>query len=62
LRRGRAAKGEYFADDTANWLTLDMDEEIDGFSNLGFGVGEGRSSQKSAARGTKVTALDFAVQ
>ena len=24
---------------------LDMDDEIDGFSNLGFGVGEGRSIQ-----------------
>jgi hypothetical protein len=34
-----------FADDTANWLTRDMDDEINGFSNLGFGVGEGRNSQ-----------------
>ena len=23
------------------WLTLDMDDEIDGFSDLSFGVGEG---------------------
>ena len=44
LRTGKAAKGEHFADDTANWLTLDMDDEIDG-SNLGFGIGEGRSIQ-----------------
>ena len=22
------------------WLTLDMDDKIDGFSDLGFGVGE----------------------
>src|SRR5260370_28365576 len=36
-----AAKRQNFADDAAAWLTLNMDNEIDGFSNLGFGIGEG---------------------
>ena len=37
-----AAKGQHFADDAAAGLALDMDHEIDGFCNFGFGVGESR--------------------
>ena len=36
-----ATKRQHFADDAAAWLPLNMDDEIDGFSDLGFGVGEG---------------------
>ena len=36
-----AAKREYFADDAAAWLPLDMDDEIDCFSDLRFGDEEG---------------------
>ena len=33
---------QHFADDTATRLTLDMDDEIDGFSDLRFDIGECR--------------------
>ena len=36
-----AAKRQDFADNAAARLPLDMDDEIDGFSDLGFGIGEG---------------------
>jgi hypothetical protein len=36
-----APKSQDFADDAAARLPLDMDDEINGFSDLGFGVGEG---------------------
>ena len=36
-----AAKRQDFADNAAAWLTLDMDDKIDSFSDLGFGIGEG---------------------
>src|SRR5271169_2344962 len=36
-----AAKAQHFADDAAARLALDMHDEIDGFCNLGFGIGEG---------------------
>ena len=35
------AKRQHFAEDAARWSTLDMDDKIDGFSDLSFGVGEG---------------------
>ena len=35
-----AAKRQDLADDAAARLTLDMDDEIDSFSDLGFGIGE----------------------
>jgi hypothetical protein len=41
-RRGRSREGEHFADDAAARLALDMHDKIDGFCNLGFGIGEGR--------------------
>ena len=37
-----AAKSEHFANDSATRLALDMDNEIDGLSDLCFGVGKGR--------------------
>ncbi len=36
-----APKSQDFTDDAAARLPLDMDDEIDCFSDLGFGVGEG---------------------
>ena len=36
-----AAKRKHFADNAAAWLTLNMDDKIDSFSDLGFGIGEG---------------------
>src|SRR5579863_2422093 len=35
-----AAKRQHFTDDAAAWLTLDMNDEINGFSDLCFGIGE----------------------
>src|SRR5271166_3101886 len=36
-----ADHSQYFADHSASWVTLNMDDEIDRFSDLSFGVGEG---------------------
>src|SRR5205807_9821844 len=35
------AKRQDFAEDAARWSALDMDDKIDSFSDLSFGVGEG---------------------
>ena len=32
---------QHFAEDAAPWLPLNVDDEINGFPDLGFGVGEG---------------------
>src|SRR5882757_5761211 len=37
-----AAKGQHFADGAATWLALDMDKEIDRFSDLRLDVRESR--------------------
>src|SRR5271169_1675621 len=34
-------ESEHFADDAARRVPLDVDDEVDGFSDLRFGVGEG---------------------
>ena len=39
--RSYPAKRQDFADNAARWSTLDMDDKIDGFSDLRFGIGEG---------------------
>ena len=36
-----STKGQDFADNAAARLPLDMDDEINGFSDLRFGIGEG---------------------
>jgi hypothetical protein len=36
-----AAKRKHLADNAAAWLTFNMDDEIDRFCDLGFGIGEG---------------------
>ena len=43
-----AAKRQHFADDTAARLPLDMDDEIDSFCDLRFGVGRRSSGHDSA--------------
>ena len=35
-----AAKSKHLADNAAAWLTFNMDDKIDGFSDLRFGIGE----------------------
>ena len=35
-----AAKRKHLADNAAAWLTFNMDDKIDGFCDLGFGIGE----------------------
>ena len=35
-----AAKRKHLADNAAAWLTFNMDDKIDSFCNLGFGIGE----------------------
>src|SRR6202042_3482178 len=35
-----AAKRKHFADNAAAWLTFNMDDKIDSFRDLGFGIGE----------------------
>jgi hypothetical protein len=35
-----STKRQHFADDAAPWLPLNMDDKIDGFPDLGFGIGE----------------------
>jgi hypothetical protein len=35
-----AAKRKHLADNAAAWLTLNMDDKIDSFCDLGFGIGE----------------------
>src|SRR5208337_4091017 len=35
------AKRQDFAEDSAPWSTFDMDDEINGFCDFSFGVGEG---------------------
>ena len=44
-----AAKRKHLADNAAAWLTFDMDDKIDSFCDLGFGIGE---------RALRVTAHD----
>jgi len=36
-----AAKRQHFADTASTWPTLDRDDKIDGFCDLGLGLGEG---------------------
>ena len=36
-----STKRQHFAEDAAPWLPLNMDDKINGFPDLGFGVGEG---------------------
>jgi hypothetical protein len=36
-----AAKRKYLADNAAARLPLDMDDKVDSFCDLGFGIGEG---------------------
>src|SRR5713101_2501193 len=35
-----AAKRKHLADNAAAWLTFNMDDKIDSFCDLGFGIGE----------------------
>ena len=42
-----AGKGESLAHDPAAWYTLDMDDKVDSFGDLCFGVGEGRLGMAS---------------
>jgi hypothetical protein len=35
-----STKCQHFADDAAPWLPLNMDDKIDGFPDLSFGIGE----------------------
>ena len=47
-RRGHSREAQHFADDAAARLTLDMDDEVDGFCDLGFGVDEGAFARDCA--------------
>ena len=42
-----ALQSEHFADDAPAWLALDMDDEVNRFSDLGFYIGDGGLSVRT---------------